>query len=77
MLEIQKKYCYISENKKALVGKLAFPKPSINAESDLKIEPEIAHTIICEDKVYQTLFSQSATKILGPNKINFQILKMI
>ena len=63
--------------KEALVRKSAFPKPPTNSRPDPEIELGVAHLTITEDIVFHALFSQSATKAPGPNKINFQILRMI
>ena len=63
--------------KEALVRKSAFPKPPSDSRSDPRIEPGIAHATITKDIISHALFSQSATKAPGPNKINFQILRMI
>ena len=63
--------------KEALVRKSAFPKPPSDSHPDPEIEPGSAHLAITENIVYHALFSQSATKAPEPNKINFQILRLI
>lgn len=63
--------------KEALVRKSAFPRPPIDFRPEPRIEPGIAHITVTEDTVSQALFGQLATKAPGPNKINFQILRMI
>lgn len=63
--------------KEALVRKSAFPKLPSDFRPDQRIEPGIAHVTITEDIVCKALVNQSATKAPGPNKISFQILRMI
>lgn len=63
--------------KEALVRKSAFPKPLRSIRPEPKTEPGIAHLLVTEDIVSKALVSQSATKAPGPNKINFQILRII
>lgn len=63
--------------KEAFVCKSAFPKPPSDSRPDPRIESGIAHPTITKDIVSHALFSQSVTKAPGPNKINFQILRMI
>lgn len=61
----------------ALVRKSAFPKPPRSRRPGPKTEPGIAQLTVTKDIVSKALVSQSATKAPGPNKINFQILRMI
>ena len=65
------------KEKEALVCKSAFPKPLHSIGPEPRIRAEIAHTDITEEKIFYALTSQSTKKAPGPNKINFQILRMI
>ena len=63
--------------KEALVRKSAFLKPPTNLVELPVISLGLAYTKIIEEVVAQALVTQAATKALGPNKINFQVLQMI
>ena len=63
--------------KEDLVRKSAFPKSPSDHRPEPKIELGSTHTTITEDMISHALFSQSVTKAPGPDKINFQILRMI
>ena len=65
------------KEKEALICKLAFPKPPRNIGPELCIRAGIAHTDITKEKISYALISQSTKKAPGPDKINFQILRMI
>lgn len=63
--------------KKALVCKLAFPKPPKSLQPEPVVLPGIAYKRVTKVEVANALMFQSATKAPGPDKINFQILRMI
>ncbi len=63
--------------KEALVRRLAFPKPSPNPVKPLVSLNGLFHTKVTEEVVAQALMTQEATKAPDPDKINFQILRMI
>lgn len=63
--------------KEALVRRSAFPKPPKSLRPEPVVLPGIAHKGVTEVKVANALMFQSATKAPGPDKINFQILRMI
>ena len=63
--------------KEDLVCKSAFPKPPSDHRPEPKIELGSTHTTITEDMISYALLSQSVIKAPGPNKINFQIFRMI
>ncbi len=63
--------------KEDFVRKSAFSKPPISLDREPVVTPGIAHKSVTEVEVSHALMSQSATKAPGPDKINFQILRMI
>lgn len=63
--------------KEALVCRSAFLKPPIGLEPESSVLPGVAHRGVTEEKIFQALMSQSATKAPGTDKINFRILRMI
>ncbi len=65
------------KRKKALVCKSAFPKPPSSPGPEPWMITGVAHIEITEEKISYSLMSLSATKAPGPDKINFQILRMI
>ena len=65
------------KEKEALVRRSAFPKPSQSHEPEPLFLPGIAYMSIIETKIGNALMSQSAIKAPGPDKINFQVLRMI
>ena len=65
------------KTKEAFVEKLEFPKSLTNLVKPLVISFGSAHTKINEEIVDQALMTQAATKASNPDKINFQILKII
>lgn len=54
-----------------MIQRSAFPKPPINLSKTPVIPSELAHTIIIEEMVAQELMTQSATKTLSLDKMNF------
>ena len=60
--------------KEALVRKSAFSRPPPNFLETPAISLGLAHTKITEEIVGQALLTQEATKVSGPDKINFQVL---
>ena len=65
------------KEKEALVCKSAFPKPPRSIGREPHMRAGIAHRDITEEKISHALMSQSAKKAPGPDKINFEILRMI
>ncbi len=63
--------------KKTLVSKSAFPKPPTSHNQEPSIIAGTAHLKPTEEKITYALMSQSATKAPGPNKIHFQIIRML
>ena len=63
--------------KEALVCKSAFPSPPKCGYSEPVIIPGVAHQTVTKDIIYEALMTQSTSKALGPDKINFQILCMV
>ena len=63
--------------KEALVRRSAFPKLPPNPVEPLVSPYGLLHTKVTEKVVAQALMTQAATKAPGPDKINFQILRMI
>ena len=63
--------------KEALVCKSAFPKPPASHNQEPSMIAGTAHLKITEEKIAYALMSQSATKAPGPDKINFQIIRML
>ena len=63
--------------KKALVRRLGFPKPPPNSDKSLVSPYRLLHIKVTEKVVAQALMIQSAPKAPSPDKINFQILRMI
>ncbi len=63
--------------KEALVRRSAFPKPPPNPVESLVSPYGLLHRKVTEEVVVQALMTQVATKASGPDKINFQILRMI
>lgn len=62
--------------KEASVRKSAFPIPLANLGREPIIYPRIAHTRVTIESVRSALMTQAIFKAPGPNKINFQILRM-
>lgn len=62
--------------KEALVRKSAFPNPLANLGPEPIIYPRIAHTRVTIESVRSALMTQAIFKAPGPNKINFQTLRM-
>lgn len=62
--------------KEASVRKSAFPIPLANLGRESIIYPRIAHTRVTIESVRSALMTQAIFKAPGPNKINFQILRM-
>ena len=65
------------KEKEALVCKSAFPKLSRSIGPEPRIRAGITHTDITEEKISYALTSQSTKKVPGPDKITFQILRII
>ncbi len=63
--------------KETLVCKSVFPKPPSSYNQEPSMIAGIAHLKITEEKIAYALMSQSATKAPGPDKINFQIIRML
>lgn len=63
--------------KEALVCKSAFPKPPTSHSQEPTMRTGTAYFEIKEEKIAFALLSQSATKAPGPDKINFQIIRML
>lgn len=63
--------------KKDLVRRSVFSKPPTSLRPEPAISSRIAHRNITEIDVTNALLSQSAIKALRPDKINFQVLRMI
>ena len=63
--------------KEALMQRSAFPRPPNSFGPDFTLPSGIANIIIIKDMMGKALMSQSAIKAPRPDKINFQILRMI
>ena len=63
--------------KEALIERSAFSKPPPNPIEPLVSPCGLLHTKVTEEVVTQVLMTQAATKAPDPDKINFQILRMI
>ena len=65
------------KDKKTLVRKAAFPSPPKNSLRKPRIPASTAYLRITKEQVYNALMAQSTKKAPGPDKINFEILRMI
>ena len=65
------------KGKEVLVCKSVFPKPPSSLTPEPCVIAGMAHKELTEEKISYTLMSQFAKKAPGPDKINFQILRMI
>lgn len=63
--------------KENLVYKSAFLKPPTGHNWEPSMITGKVYLKIMEKKIAYALISQSATKALGPDKINFQIIRML
>ena len=63
--------------KKALVRKSAFPSPPTIFHDEPVVMPGVAHQTVTEDVINKGLMTQSTSKVLGPDKFNFRILRMV
>ena len=57
--------------KKALVYKSVFPSLPKSVHSEYIIISGVAHQIVIKDIIYKVFMTQSISKTLEPNKINF------
>lgn len=72
----QWKNCYLYESKRSISTKVSISQPSSKLGPEPIIYPRIAHTRVTIESVRSALMTQAIFKAAGPNKINFQILRM-
>lgn len=63
--------------KEVLVRAHAFPKPPMFLRCKIRTAQGSAHTEITIKLVEKALFYQSITKAPGPDKFNFQVIRLL
>lgn len=63
--------------KEKLIQESTFPPPPRSSYVEPSVWPGIAHQKATKEVIFHAFISQSTSKALGPDKINFRILNMI